>query len=96
MIKHENPDELAKSLSLRLRIFNTKTGEDVPDIYNFPVPDTKTGLIRLRKDLDNIVDNNDVLGEDCSFRFYITTRERIEALSDIVANQKIQYKNEDR
>lgn len=96
MIKHENPDELAKSLSLRLRIFNTKTGEDVPDIYNFPVPDTKAGLIRLRKDLDNIVDNNDVLGEDCSFRFYITTRERIEALSDIVANQKIQYKNEDR
>lgn len=91
MIKHEKPDELARSLSLRLRIFNTKTGEKTPDIYNFPMPDTKDGLLRLRKDLDNIVDNNDILGQECSYRFYITTRERIEALSDIVDNQKVEY-----
>jgi hypothetical protein len=96
MIKHEKPDELARSLSLRLRIFNTKTGEDTPDIYNFPMPDTKNGLLRLRKDLDNIVEDNDILGEKCSYRFYVTTRERIEALSDIVDNQKVEYQTEDR
>lgn len=94
MIQHNSPDELARSLSLRLRIFNTKTGDEVPDIYNFPMPEEKTGLLRLRRDLDDIVEEYDVLDNQCSFRFYITTRERIEALSDIVENNESGLKKE--
>lgn len=94
MIQYNSPDELARSLSLRLRIFNTKTGEEVPDIYDFPMPDKKTGLLRLRRDLDDIVDEYNVLGDQCSFRFYVTTRERIEALSDIIDHNESDFDKE--
>lgn len=96
MIQHNSPEELARSLSLRLRILNTKTGDKIPDIYNFPMPDRKPGLLRLRRDLDDIVEEHDVLDDKCSFRFYVTTRERIEALSDIVEDNELDYEGESK
>lgn len=83
MIYYESKEQLANSLKLRLRIFNTKTGEKVPDIHTYPIPNTKEGLVRLKRDIDSLINKYDIIGQNkCSLRFYLSTRYKIELLSD--------------
>lgn len=88
MIFYESAEQLANALKLRIRIFNTKTGQNIPDINPFPIPNSREGLLRLRKDIDSLVNEYDVINPDsCSVDFYLTTRYKIELLSDFIDNR---------
>lgn len=59
------------------------TDESTPKIYLPKYPPDKSDLLRLRNDLDSIVQEYKVLDGECSFRYYITTRYLLESLGDM-------------
>jgi hypothetical protein len=61
----------------------------VPDLYAPKNSTDKNSLLGLREELDNIVSRHNLLHKEINFRFYVTTRERIEALADIVEERDI-------
>lgn len=73
----------------RVRFFNNLSGDNVPDLYAPKNSTDKNSLLGLREELDNIVSRHNLLYEEINFRFYITTRERIEALADIVEERDV-------
>lgn len=88
MMKLDSPSEIWKVTIHRLRAFNSITGCRTPDIYFPKHPPERDDLLRLREDLDSIVERYDVLEGKCSFRYYITTRYLVESLRDMNFNRK--------
>lgn len=88
MMKPDSPSEIWKITIHRLRAFNSITGRKTPDIYFPKYPPEKDDLLRLRKDLDSMVERYDVLDGKCSFRYYVTTRYLVECLGDMKFDRK--------
>lgn len=84
IVPHQSAEEILSSVSHRIRILNRKTGEGVPDMYYPSDSETKDSLLRMRRDLDSLQERYDFVEDDCSLRFYFSTKERIEACADMI------------
>lgn len=82
-------DEMWKMLIYRIRAFNSMTGDDKPDLYLPKYPPSKEDTLRLRDDMDSIVQEYKIIGNECSFRYYMTTRYLLETIPEheIKSNQ---------
>lgn len=83
-MKYKDSYEIWLDVWYRVRLFNLMTGNKVPDLYKPKQSTDKESLLGLRNELDDIVDKYGLNFKDLDRRFYLTTRERIEALADIV------------
>lgn len=88
----QDAHELWVAVNTRIKIFNHQSGEQANDLYRVPPQPTVETLTRMRQDLDALVKANS-LDTDTSLRDeYLTLRERLEALRDVV--DEIDYTNQ--
>lgn len=75
----------------RIRVFNLRTGDSVPDIYYPKYSTDKRSLYRFRNDLDNLVKNNNVINTSVSPRYYLATRSIVEIIADQVDLKSVHH-----
>lgn len=80
-MKPKSSEDLWYTLIHRIRIFNSVTGSEVPELYIPNYPPKKNDLYRARDDMDHIFTEYDI-GDEYSFRSYITTRYMMESAAE--------------
>lgn len=88
----QDAHELWAAVNTRINIFNHLSGEQANDLYRVPPQPTVDAIKRLRQDLDALVEANSLDDDDSICTEYLTLRERLEALRDVVETD-IDYTN---
>jgi hypothetical protein len=81
-MKPKTTKELWQIAIYRIKAFNSMTKTSTPKLYKPRFPPRKDDLLRVRNDFDSIIREYDVIDENCSFRYNITTRYLLETLSE--------------
>jgi hypothetical protein len=81
-VKPKTTEELWQITTYRIKAFNSMTRDSTPNLYLPRYPPRKDDLLRIRNDFDSIIQEYEVINEECSFRYYITTRYLLETLSE--------------
>lgn len=80
-------DTIWEIVKQQVRVFNSRTANDVSDLYQVPSQPTPSSLERMKKDLDSLVISHSLDEDEELEDFYMHLREQIEILCETVEDE---------
>jgi hypothetical protein len=97
MKKDEKVDLMRQSINHRIKVFNhiieESDKEVTSGIYKIKEDSTPEGLVRQKKDLDNLFNHYNLEQNESIKQQYLSLRERLESYRDIVKSHKTSNRN---